>query len=152
MSASAKKSATSGTNPARLAEAASARPDTAATIPVPPGESEKKGALVRATELMVPVARTPDSMVFYASAVLGEDFHEAQMDSLQALIDNTIGHAQPWPIKSVMGDPALCITEEAESQDSELLVIPGNSYHAAASDAERCAKATLDFIARRGAA
>src|SRR5499427_865479 len=34
--------------------------------------------------------------------------------------------------------------------NSELLVIPGNSYHVAASDAERCAQATLDFIARRG--
>jgi 3-oxoadipate enol-lactonase len=34
--------------------------------------------------------------------------------------------------------------------NSELLVIPGNSYHVAASDAERCAQATLDFIDRRG--
>lgn len=33
---------------------------------------------------------------------------------------------------------------------SELLVIPGNSFHVAASDAERCARATLDFIGRRG--
>ena len=33
---------------------------------------------------------------------------------------------------------------------SELLVIPGNSYHVAASHAERCAQATLDFIGRRG--
>jgi pimeloyl-ACP methyl ester carboxylesterase len=33
---------------------------------------------------------------------------------------------------------------------SELLVIPGNSFHVAASDAERCAGATLDFIGRRG--
>jgi 3-oxoadipate enol-lactonase len=33
---------------------------------------------------------------------------------------------------------------------SELLVIPGNSYHVAASDAEHCARVTLDFIARRG--
>jgi pimeloyl-ACP methyl ester carboxylesterase len=32
---------------------------------------------------------------------------------------------------------------------SELLVIPGNSYHVAASHADRCADATLDFIARR---
>jgi pimeloyl-ACP methyl ester carboxylesterase len=31
---------------------------------------------------------------------------------------------------------------------SELLVVPGNSYHVAASDAEQCAKATLDFIQR----
>jgi pimeloyl-ACP methyl ester carboxylesterase len=34
---------------------------------------------------------------------------------------------------------------------SELLVIPGNSFHVAASDAERCADAVLDFIARRAA-
>src|SRR5215831_1969324 len=32
---------------------------------------------------------------------------------------------------------------------SELLVVPGNSFHVAASDAERCALSTLDFIARR---
>ena len=31
---------------------------------------------------------------------------------------------------------------------SSLLVLPGNSYHVAASHAERCARATLDFIAR----
>lgn len=35
---------------------------------------------------------------------------------------------------------------------SELLVVPGNSFHVAASDAERCARATLDFIDRHGAA
>jgi 3-oxoadipate enol-lactonase len=35
---------------------------------------------------------------------------------------------------------------------SELLVVPGNSYHVAASDAERCAQATLEFIGRQGAA
>lgn len=33
--------------------------------------------------------------------------------------------------------------------DSELLVVPGDSYHVAASDAERCAEATLAFIRRR---
>jgi pimeloyl-ACP methyl ester carboxylesterase len=32
---------------------------------------------------------------------------------------------------------------------SELLVLPGDSYHVAASDAERCAEATLEFIQRR---
>ena len=36
--------------------------------------------------------------------------------------------------------------------DSELLVLPGKSFHAAASDPARCAQATLDFIARRGGA
>ena len=37
-------------------------------------------------------------------------------------------------------------------RDSELLVLPGNSYHVATTHAERCAQATLEFIARRGAA
>ena len=32
---------------------------------------------------------------------------------------------------------------------SELVVLPGNSYHVAASDAEPCARATLDFIKRQ---
>jgi pimeloyl-ACP methyl ester carboxylesterase len=34
--------------------------------------------------------------------------------------------------------------------DSELLVLPANSYHVAATHADRAADATLDFIARRG--
>jgi 3-oxoadipate enol-lactonase len=39
---------------------------------------------------------------------------------------------------------------QQEIQGSELLVIPGNSYHVAASDAAQCAQAVLDFVARRG--
>jgi 3-oxoadipate enol-lactonase len=31
---------------------------------------------------------------------------------------------------------------------SELLVLPGDSYHVATSDADVCARATLDFIRR----
>jgi pimeloyl-ACP methyl ester carboxylesterase len=34
--------------------------------------------------------------------------------------------------------------------NSELLVVPGSSYHVAVTDAERCAKATLEFIERKG--
>jgi 3-oxoadipate enol-lactonase len=34
--------------------------------------------------------------------------------------------------------------------DSELLVLPGNSYHVAATHAEQAAEATLAFLARRG--
>jgi 3-oxoadipate enol-lactonase len=36
--------------------------------------------------------------------------------------------------------------------DSELLVLPGNSYHVAATHADTAADATLGFIARRGGA
>jgi pimeloyl-ACP methyl ester carboxylesterase len=38
---------------------------------------------------------------------------------------------------------------QAQIPGSELLVIDGNSYHVAASHAERCAEAVLDFIARK---
>jgi pimeloyl-ACP methyl ester carboxylesterase len=34
---------------------------------------------------------------------------------------------------------------------SELLVLPGDSYHVATSDADQCARATLDFIKRASA-
>ena len=34
--------------------------------------------------------------------------------------------------------------------DSELVVLPGNSYHVAATHADPAARATLDFLARRG--
>jgi pimeloyl-ACP methyl ester carboxylesterase len=33
--------------------------------------------------------------------------------------------------------------------DSELLVLPGRSYHVAATHAAECAQATMDFIRRR---
>ena len=36
--------------------------------------------------------------------------------------------------------------------NSSLMVLPGNSYHVAASHAERCATATLDFVARNSSA
>lgn len=34
--------------------------------------------------------------------------------------------------------------------NSELVVLPGDSFHVAASDPDRCAQATLEFIARQG--
>ena len=39
---------------------------------------------------------------------------------------------------------------QQQIRDSELLVLPGDSYHVAATHADRAAAATLDFIARRG--
>jgi 3-oxoadipate enol-lactonase len=36
--------------------------------------------------------------------------------------------------------------------NSRLLILPGNSYHVAASHAERCARATLEFIAESSSA
>ena len=69
-------------------------------------------------------------MVFYAEAVLGEDFHQTQEQTLRALIESTTGRAQSWSVKSVIGDPAVCITEEAEAQNAALLVM-GIHHHGA---------------------
>ena len=40
---------------------------------------------------------------------------------------------------------------QQQIKDSELIVLPGNSYHVAATHADQSAAATLDFLARRGA-
>ena len=80
-------------------------------------------SVISATELMTPTPGTPDSMMFFAEAALGEDFHDERRRSLLALIAAATGKNQNWPIKSVVGEPARTIVEEAESQNSELLVM-----------------------------
>ena len=80
-------------------------------------------SVISATELMTPTPGTPDSMMFFAEATLGEDFHDERRRSLLALIAAATGKNQNWPIKSVVGEPARTIVEEAESQNSELLVM-----------------------------
>ena len=80
-------------------------------------------SVIHATELMTPVAGTPDSMMFFAEAVLGEEFHGGLARSLRDLISSTIGRAQPWPVHSVTGEPSFCITQEVQAENSELLVI-----------------------------
>jgi pimeloyl-ACP methyl ester carboxylesterase len=54
-------------------------------------------------------------------------------------------------------DSALGTVDETRAwqktiADSELLVLPGNSYHVAATHAEACARAALEFIQRRAPA
>ena len=54
-------------------------------------------------------------------------------------------------------DSGLASVEETRAwqqtiRQSELLVLPGNSFHAAASDADSCAQATLEFIGRHRSA
>jgi len=39
---------------------------------------------------------------------------------------------------------------QEQIENSRLLVLPGDSYHVAVTGAERCAKATLEFIEQRG--
>lgn len=79
--------------------------------------------VIHATELMTPVSGTPDSMLFFAEAVLGEEFHQGLSRSLRTLISSTIGRAPAWPVLSVTGEPTTCITQEAQARESDLLVI-----------------------------
>jgi nucleotide-binding universal stress UspA family protein len=79
--------------------------------------------VIHATELMAPVSGTPDSMLFFAEAVLGEEFHQGLSRSLRTLISSTIGRAPTWPVLSVTGEPATCIAQEAQASDADLLVI-----------------------------
>ena len=80
-------------------------------------------SVVSAAEFVVPVPGTTDSMASHTEAPLGEDFHYHRRRSLQALIAATTGGDQDWPIASVIGDAALCIAREAETQHSELIVM-----------------------------
>lgn len=50
---------------------------------------------------------------------------------------------------SALGSVAETAAWQKQIPDSTLLVLPGNSYHVAASDADRCARETLAFIRAR---
>jgi pimeloyl-ACP methyl ester carboxylesterase len=52
--------------------------------------------------------------------------------------------------KSGLASVAETRAWQEQIANSELLVLPGDSYHVAASHAERCAEATLAFIAGHG--
>src|SRR5271170_768349 len=52
--------------------------------------------------------------------------------------------------ESGLGSVADMRAWQEQIKGSELVVLPGNSYHVAATHADQSAKATLDFIARRG--
>jgi 3-oxoadipate enol-lactonase len=87
----------------------------------------------------------------------------------RASVETQIGFMQTIPHSDIRGDlpkitcPTLVITTEGNSMspveetrawqplipNSKLLVLPGNSHHVAASDPDRCARATLEFIQSR---
>ena len=102
---------------------------------------------------------------------LGDDFPEEGVAWWVKLMGRTtlsslLGSVLPIPSTDIRADlpkikcPTLVITtpgsglgsvEETKAwqqqiPNSRLLVLPGNSYHVAASHADRCARETLDFI------
>jgi len=79
--------------------------------------------VISAAEIMIPTPDTPNSMVFYAEAALGEDFHDQRRRSLSTLISKTTGKDQDWPITSLVGNAALSIVDEAEARKVDLIVM-----------------------------
>lgn len=107
---------------------------------------------------------------------LGEQFPAAGGEWWAKLMERTPastqwGFMQTIPVSNITADlpriqcPKLVIATEGSAlgsvaaprawqqmiPDSELLVLPGNSYHVAASDANLCAQAAPKFLQRRGA-
>ena len=53
--------------------------------------------------------------------------------------------------ESALGSVDVTRAWQQQIKDSELVVLPGNSYHVAATHADASAQAMLEFLARRGA-
>jgi nucleotide-binding universal stress UspA family protein len=79
-------------------------------------------SVLTATQLLKS-ASGPDAMVSFAEASFGEDFHHQRHLSLYDLVSAATGKPQEWPVKSVEGDASVSIAEEANSQQSELIVM-----------------------------
>ena len=155
---------------------AARRPDRVRTLTVvgspTPLRADKKAALLKAIEEDGIEARARSGM----AARLGTTFPPEAVEWWIKFMGRTplsteLGFANAINFCDISADipnikcPMLVITTEGSSlasieqtrawqeqvPGSELLVLPGDSYHAAVTDPDRCAQATLDFIKRRGA-
>ena len=140
--------------------------------PLWPGRAERLPALIEELRRLGVAQWARHSM----GSRLGERFPAAGIHWWAELMGRTdlesqIGfmrHIETADIRADLpriGCPTLVITSEGsgvasveetrawqrEIRASELLVVPGSSYHVAASDPDLCARATLAFIERRGA-
>lgn len=79
--------------------------------------------VISVAEIMVPAPETPNSMVFFAEAALGEDFHYERRRSLSALIARATGQNQDWAITSVVGAAVPSIIYDAENPGCDLIVM-----------------------------
>jgi nucleotide-binding universal stress UspA family protein len=79
--------------------------------------------VINAVKLMAPAGESADAMFSLAQAALGEDFHEERARAFRNLITTTTGRAQPWPVRSLTGDPTNIIIADAAPEKTDLLVI-----------------------------
>jgi len=92
--------------------------------------------VLRTLELMTPVpgGNAADTTFLYAQAALGGELAQGQENIISHIIRETLGSAPPWPIKSVVGDPAATISYVAEQEEADLLVM-GIHHHGKLSQA-----------------
>lgn len=86
--------------------------------------------VLRTLELMTPVpgGNAADTVMLYSQAVLGPEFYKDQEQIIRNVIRDVLGKEPPWPVKSLVGDPASTILYEAEMDGAELLVM-GIHHH-----------------------
>ena len=154
---------------------AARRPERVRTLTVAgspePSRGEGKAALLKAIEEQGVEARARSGM----ARRLGTDFPPEAVEWWIKFMGRTplssvLGFVNAINFLDIAADipkircPMLVITTEGSSlasveatrawqeqvPGSELLVLPGNSYHIAVTAPDRCAAATLDFIRRRG--
>lgn len=85
-------------------------------------------SVLRTLELMSPVVGSPDSMIFYANAMLDPEFYDAQSRIIGTTIRKVLGGDRKWPIKTAVGEPSSTILAEALAYDADLLVM-GIHHH-----------------------
>jgi pimeloyl-ACP methyl ester carboxylesterase len=140
--------------------------------PLWPGRAEKLPAVIAEIENTGVAAWAKHSM----ASRLGDGFPPEGIAWWAALMGRTDMHSQIGFMRNIecadirddlprIQCPTLVITSEGSGvasveetrswqrliPNSEFLVLPGNSYHVAASDADRCALETLAFIRRTSA-
>ena len=86
--------------------------------------------VLRALELMTPVAggNAADTVMLYSQAALGAEFYDAQERIIGNTISRVLGTTPPWPVKTLVGDPAATILYEAEMDGADLIVM-GIHHH-----------------------
>jgi 3-oxoadipate enol-lactonase len=139
------------------------RPGAAENAPALVAEFERSGVEQWARQTMGNRlgSRFPAEGVEYWNKLMGRTALSTQLGFMGTIACADIRQDIPK-----ISCPTLVITSEGSSHasveetrawqqtipTSELLVVPSDSYHVAASDAEACADATLDFIKRRNPA
>lgn len=80
-------------------------------------------SVFRALQVMAPPLGSDDAVVLYEHAILGRDLHVVMESSIRELVEHTLGHKTEWPVRTMSGNPAECILDEALSMKARAIVM-----------------------------